>query len=138
MGILSHMKKLIKNYIRCGILGWCLEILFTAFHSFKEQDYTLIGYTSLYMFPIYGMAAFLAPMGNLLKGKCIWLRGLLYALCIFIGEYSSGWLLKKKNLCPWDYSHCKWSIHGLIRLDYLPFWFIAGLLFERLVFDKES
>ena len=132
------MKKFIRNFVRCGILGWCLEIIFTALHSFRRKEYTLKGSTSLYMFPIYGMAAFLAPFFRLLKEKSILFRGLFYALCIFTGEYLSGYLLRKKDLCPWDYSHCKWNIAGLIRLDYLPFWALAGLMFERTVAGKED
>lgn len=129
------MKKFILNFIHCGILGWCLEIIFTALHSFRRREYKLKGNTSLFMFPIYGMAAFLAPFFRIFKGKPLWFRGLFYAFCIFTGEYSTGYLLRKKDLCPWDYSHSKWNIHGLIRLDYLPCWALAGLLFEWLLTD---
>lgn len=138
MVILFSMKKIIHNFIHCGILGWCLEIIFTAFHSFRRREYTLKGGTSVYMFPIYGMAAFLAPFFRLFRKRSIWFRGLFYALCIFTGEYITGYLLRKKDLCPWDYSRSKWNINGLIRLDYLPFWFVAGLLFERLTLEQEE
>ena len=90
------------------------------------------------MFPIYGMAAFLAPFFRLFKGKPVWLRGPFYALCIFTGEYTTGYLLRKKDLCPWDYSRSKWNVDGLIRLDYFPFWVVAGLLFERLIAEEDA
>lgn len=46
------------------------------------------------------------------------LRGSIYACLIFLGEFCSGSLLKKYDLCPWDYSNARWNICGLIRLDY--------------------
>lgn len=132
------MQKLIQNFIHCGILGWCMEIIFTAIDSFRKRQLTLKGNTSVWMFPIYGMAAFLAPVCRLLKNKTIFVRGITYAGLIFVGEYISGSLLKKKGFCPWDYSKAKWNINGLIRLDYAPNWFLAGLIFERLIRDNDS
>lgn len=132
------MQKLIQNFIHCGILGWCMEIIFTAIDSFRKRQLTLKGNTSVWMFPIYGMAAFLAPVCRLLKNKTIFVRGITYTGLIFVGEYISGSLLKKKGFCPWDYSKAKWNINGLIRLDYAPNWFLAGLIFERLIRDNDS
>ena len=132
------MKKYIHNFIHCGILGWCLEILFTALDSLRKRNFTLKGHTSIWMFPIYGCACFLAPICRLLRGKSPFVRGTTYAAIIFTGEYLTGTLLSKKQLCPWDYSHSKWNIQKLIRLDYLPVWFLVGLLFERLLSENES
>ncbi|MCH5275303.1 MAG: hypothetical protein J1E65_05645 [Lachnospiraceae bacterium] len=132
------MKKCIHNFIHCGILGWCMEILFTALDSFRKRKFTLKGNTSVWMFPIYGCASFLAPIYRLLKNKPPIVRGLAYAFFIFMGEYFSGMLLSKKSLCPWDYSRSRWHIKKIIRLDYLPCWFFAGLLFERLFRENEG
>jgi len=33
---------------------------------------------------------------------------------------------------PWDYSHARLGIDGLVRLDYLPLWAAYGLGLERL------
>lgn len=132
------MKKYIQQFIRCGILGWCIEIIFTSLSSLRRRDLSLKGNTSLWMFPIYGLACFIAPLSRLLEKNPIWKRGLIYAAVFFIGEYSCGSLLKKKEICPWDYSHSKWNIQKVIRLDYLPLWFLAGLLYERLLADKDS
>lgn len=132
------MKKLVHNFIYCGILGWCMEITFTALNSFRRREFCLKGITSVWMFPIYGMASFLSPLCRLLKGKNIILRGATYASCIFLGEYITGKLLQKKGICPWDYSKAKWNVDGIIRLDYIPNWFLAGLLFERLIGETET
>ena len=54
-------------------------------------------------------------------------------LCIYLGEYISGRLLKNKDMCPWDYSGVPLQCHGVIRLDYAPLWFTAGLIFEKIL-----
>lgn len=129
----NPFKTLFKNFIKCGIFGWCLEIIFTALHSLRRRDMRLKGTTSLYMFPIYGAASLLLPLFHLMKGKPVIVRGLTYAGLILTGEYISGNYLVKKDLCPWDYKNSKWNIKGIVRLDYLPFWTIAGLLFEKIL-----
>ena len=59
--------------------------------------------------------------------------GMRYASFIFTGEYLSGILLSRKKVCPWNYGRSRWHIRKLIRLDFFPHWFLAGLLFERLL-----
>jgi hypothetical protein len=64
------MKKLtglFKNFLKCGLTGWCMEIIFTALHSLRGTDKTLKGVTSLWMFPVYGCAALI---GNTSPGAC--------------------------------------------------------------------
>ena len=45
------------DFIKCGLLGWCIEIIWTGYHSYKNNDKKMMGNTSILMFPIYGMAA---------------------------------------------------------------------------------
>ncbi|MGN0351195.1 MAG: hypothetical protein ACI4ES_06040 [Roseburia sp.] len=122
-----------KNFFICGLTGWCMEILFTSFNSLRNHDFRLKGETSIWMFPIYGLAAFIRPIYRIIKKKPPLIRGGFYALGIFSCEYISGSLLKKHHLCPWDYSDAKSNINGIIRLDYAPFWMAAGLIFERVL-----
>lgn len=134
---MKPMKKFIHNYIHCGLLGWFLEIAFTSFHAFRRRDYRLPGTTSVWMFPIYGMAAFLEPLSRLLRRRSFVLRGSVYTFLIFLGEYLTGSFLRRRCLCPWNYENSKWNFRGLIRLDYAPYWFLSGLLFERLLRENE-
>lgn len=127
-----------RNFLRCGLTGWCMEILFTSLDSLRRRDFHLKGSTSVWMFPIYGCAAFFAPIHKLLRHKPFWVRGLTYMSLIFSGEYVSGLFLSKHNMCPWDYGHSRFHIKRIIRLDYAPFWFGAGLLFERILFSRNS
>lgn len=84
------------------------------------------------MFFIYGAVVALEPLFVFLAPLNFLLRGLIYALLIFAGEFITGSVLKLCNVCPWDYSHTRYHVRGVIRLDYLPAWALAGLIFEQL------
>lgn len=132
------MKKLLTDFVKCGLLGWGFEILYTSLGSLQRRDYKLTGKTSLWMFPIYGSACLLAPVSKLLHKKSTAVRGSVYALLIFMGEFISGSLLSKKELCPWNYERSRWHIRKVVRPDYFPFWFLAGLLYEKLLSPKQK
>ncbi len=119
------------DFLQCGILGWCMEILFTGLQSLRRRNFQLKGTTSLWMFPIYGCSCLFRPLSLLLKGKGVLFRGSFYALCIYLVEYLSGKILSLRNLCPWNYRASKWNYQSLIRLDYFPLWFFTGLLMEK-------
>ena len=127
----------IKNFIKCGTIGWCMEIIFTSFGALRRRE-SLTGQTSVLMFPIYGSAAFFKPVFLLLKHCHPIVRGTIYALSIFGAEYTSGYFLTKHEICPWNYNRSHWHVNGLIRIDFFPFWFMAGLLFEHILTPDKS
>lgn len=128
------MKKNFKNnFILCGFCGWCIECFFTGLHSFLCHDKSLACHTSIWMFPIYGLAALLEPLSRLLRKQCLLVRGSIYTICIYLTEFLTGFVLKKYNACPWDYSSAKLNYKGIIRLDFAPLWFLTGLLFEKIL-----
>lgn len=120
-----------SNFIKCGMYGWCIEVLWTGLNSMIHHDPKLTGVSSLRMFPIYGMAAFISPLSAFLKKFGTATRGFIYMVCIFIVEYASGTYLKKRGCCPWDYSDSPYHVNGVIRLDYAPLWFLTGLFYEK-------
>ena len=122
-----------SDFIKCGMTGWCLEILWTGLQSLLRHDRKLTGVSSLHMFPIYGAAALVGPLSHRLKDCWMPLRGLIYMTGFFGVEYVSGSLLKKYDCCPWDYSMAPLQIGGVIRLDYAPLWFATGLLYEKML-----
>lgn len=134
------MRKIIHNYIHCGLLGWLLEITFTAFQAFRRRDFRLPGVTSVWMFPIYGLASLLAPLCRFMRRRNlnIIFRGLVYTGIIFTAEFITGTLLSRRELCPWNYERSRWNVAKVIRLDYTPCWFAAGLLFERLLTENDQ
>lgn len=135
-------KKLAGDFLKCGVAGWCLEVIFTSAESVLRGDWRLMGRTSLLMFPIYGLGAFLGPITRRLD---LWIadgairpadravrHGMLYMVLIFLVEYTTGAWLTTRGICPWDYSGRHSNVNGLIRLDFAPLWFGTGLLFENL------
>lgn len=148
---------LFLNFCRCGIAGWCLEVMFTSVDSIMAGDWRLIGRTSLIMFPIYGMGALLLPISRFIDswltglpgledagqdrlgraGRAI-RHGLIYMVLIFIAEYITGIWLTSVGICPWDYSLWPDNVGGVIRLKFAPLWFMTGLLFEYLTKPKDG
>lgn len=144
-----NLKQLPLNFCKCGVTGWCLEVIFTSTESILRNDWRLIGQTSLLMFPIYGCGALLGPIGSLIdrwvnprtglmakKSDLAIRHGFLYMVLIFVAEYFSGFLLRTSGICPWDYTGRSTNINGLIRLDFAPLWFATGLLFEQITKKK--
>lgn len=122
-----------KKYIFYGLIGWCTEVIWTGLGSLVKGDVTLSSFTSIWMFFIYGLAVFLEDVHNRIRHIPILIRGGIYTVIIFFIEYSTGWFLRLiLGACPWDYSSSPYSINGIIRLDYAPVWFSAGLLFEKI------
>ncbi len=139
MQISRSVRRFGSDFIRCGLLGWCMECFWTGLDSLKKhsKDKRLLCRTSVWMFPIYGMAAFIPSVYKHIKSKSALFRSIVYASAIFGCEYTSGLLLKRHNACPWDYSKAKLNYKGVIRLDYAPCWAAAGLLFEHILCKKE-
>lgn len=144
----NEIREFGKNFLKCGVAGWCMEIIFTSIESILANDMRLMGRTSLLMFPIYGLGAFLGPISRgmdrwigdsrtlELKDK-FWRHGLNDMVLIFLAEYVTGAFLKARGMCPWDYNGRLFNIDGLIRLDFAPCWFGAGLLFEKITLGKQ-
>ena len=127
-------KRFLNDFLLYGDSGWCMECLWTGMGALlSDKDKQLSCHTSIWMFPIYGMAACLTPVCKKIEKHNSLYRGAIYMFCIYATEYATGTLLKKWNACPWDYSKAKWNYHGVIRLDYAPAWFLAGLYYEQLL-----
>ena len=89
-----------RNFFICGLTGWCLEILFTSIGNCSRHDLRLIGQTSVWMFPIYGMACIIKPLYRYFKKIPALFRGIIYSTGIFCFEYLSGSLLKNTIYVP--------------------------------------
>ncbi|MGN0426264.1 MAG: hypothetical protein ACI4F0_00550 [Agathobacter sp.] len=122
-----------KNFLKAGLTGWCIEITFTSLKSLIDGNFDLSGRTSLWMFPIYGMAVFFVPIYSHIKEWPMFLRSVLYGVLIMATEFVTGTILTALGVCPWCYADAKYSFHGVIRFDYFPLWMAAGLLFEYLL-----
>jgi uncharacterized membrane protein len=119
-----------------GALGLVTEIVFTGI---KEALLTggrrVRGKTSPWMFPVYGLAQPLfEPVHDVVRERLpAPLRAGVYAAGFTAVEYASGYVFRRAlGQAPWDYSHARWNLHGLVRADYLPLWGLAGLGLERV------
>ena len=65
-----------KDFFLCGFTGWCLEILWTGLHSLVTGHFTMMGKTSLLMFPVYGLAALIRPAYYKLARFPVMVRGI--------------------------------------------------------------
>jgi len=125
---LNHLEKLAIY----GALGLVVEVFFTAI---SEPTIILEGHTYIWMIPVWasGVSA-LEFVGSLLQQRSWIIRGFLYTLICFSVEFLWGIFFSAVvGVIPWDYSYADWNIHGIIRLDYMPFWFCAGLASEKLI-----
>lgn len=125
---------MLVRFILFGLLGWIAEILFTGSGSALSGSVRLSGHTYLWMFPIYGLVAFLEPLRERMRTMPWPVRGTIWAGLFFMIEYLTGWLLRATiGVCPWDYSQAsRFVLDGFIRLDYFPVWFTAGLIYEKI------
>ena len=122
------------RFLIYGALGLFMEIIWTGLGSLFRKDYKLHASTSIWMLFVYGLAVFLEPVCDITRRLPFYARGFAYVLCIFAIEFLTGAILKKARVCPWDYSGSRFNLFGLIRFDYAPVWFLAGLIFERAHF----
>ena len=74
-----------KDFFLCGFTGWCLEILWTGLHSLVTGHFTMMGKTSLLMFPVYGLAALIRPAYYKLARFPVMVRGIIYS-CGILGR----------------------------------------------------
>lgn len=120
-----------------GALGLVAELCFTAItHLAQRQQGRWGGHTSLWMFPVYGLTQPLyEPVHSALRARGAawpWRAGAYSAGYLGV-EYLSGRVLRRvAGRAPWDYSHARLHLHGLIRAEYVPLWAAAGLAMEPL------
>jgi hypothetical protein len=124
----------LERTILLACVGVAAEVVFTALTS-PKRDRRLLGYSYVWMFPIY---ALLYPGFRLLLplvGNWAWpLRGALYAVIIMVCEGMTGLALRAAvGEAPWEpeYRGHKWAVMSLMRLDFFPAWAAGALLFER-------
>jgi uncharacterized membrane protein len=87
------------------------------------------------MFPVYGLAQPLfEPVHEAMRGRLpAPVRAAVYAAGFATVEYASGRVFRLLlGRAPWDYSHARWNLDGLVRADYVPLWALAGLGLERV------
>jgi hypothetical protein len=86
------------------------------------------------MLPVYaGAQLAFEPVHDALRPLRPSVRACAYGAGFTAWEYASGRALRAlRGAAPWDYSHARLHVQGLVRADYVPVWACAGLAYERL------
>jgi hypothetical protein len=125
----------ISEILFWGMFGICAEVAFTAvFDLVLKKEITLMGHTSLWMFPIY---AFGLSYGFDLVERIIHtdiVRYLSYPIWIWIVEIIVGFPVLKFGIRLWDYSYLSKGKHwkGIISFIHFPVWVFLGVLVEYI------
>jgi hypothetical protein len=116
------------RFLAYGLAGWAVDSLFVFARTGRRRP------SSLLNVPVYGLAELLfEPVHDRLRQRPLALRAALYGTGILGVEYASGRLLRRLvGYVPWNYGRARFSIDGLVRIDYLPLWAAYGLGLERL------
>ena len=123
----------INHLLFWGMFGLCCEIMFTAMvNLFSKKRYNLIGHTSIWMFPIYGIGL---TYGFSLIQYIIsndFIRYLSYPLWIWLVEILIGYPASKAGIRIWDYRYLSDDKHwkGIISFVHFPIWIFFGFLVE--------
>ena len=129
---LNPLPLLLRFYFY-GIQGFCDEIIFTSLFDFIQHgDWKFNGHSALSTFFMYGSCSLCV------ERLYVWLyykhgvhwgwRIPLYLLIAYTWEFSWGLVLRQFKACPWDYSHYKYNVMGLITLEYAPGWLVLCVM----------
>jgi len=126
----------LRRFLAYGFVGWAVEVTFTGLSgSFWLRDRRLQGHSYLWMLPIYGSGGLLLERLHerlARSGVPRWARSLGYMAGIYAVEFGSASLLNRViGEVPWRYLKGL-NVRGYVRLDYAPFWYGCGWLFEAL------
>lgn len=113
-----------------GCLGLLVEVFFTGAVSLYRRNWRATSQTYLWMLPIYGVGGVALEAVQTTLQWHWFAMAFVYVPLIYAFEFVSGWGLKRIiGRCPWDYGSTRYSVMGLIRLDYAPFWLAMAMLF---------
>ena len=121
-----------------GIQGFCDEIIFTSVLDLYlgKGNWELRGHSAISSFFIYGVCSFLVQHLYVFlyykHGIQWYIRQPLYVLIAYSWEFTCGFILRKFNACPWDYSHYTYNFMGLITLEYAPGWLFLAFCQDAL------
>jgi hypothetical protein len=83
----------------------------------------------LCMVPVYAAAALGMYGLQRTAGSWPWLArvGIIVAALYAVEAATGATIRKLTGRCPWDYSYSRWSVRGLVRLDFAPVWLLIAI-----------
>ena len=131
------------------LFGITIEVLFTSIGDFiKKENLKLQGNSYLWMFLVYALVPFIFMFILSFDISSIFVRAIFYMMGFYLLELISGEIIKKlTGKCPWNYrskpiiifgKKFKTNFKGLINFDFIPFWYIYGLVGEFIYLFLEA
>ncbi|KAG2469436.1 transmembrane protein 229B-like [Polypterus senegalus] len=138
LGTMEHVEPLsgLSRWYLYAIHGYFCEVMFTATWEFVvNYNWKFPGVTSVWALFIYGTSILvMEKMYLVLRDRCPFLlRCLLYTLWTYVWEFSTGFVLRHFNACPWDYSLFEYDFMGLVTLEYAVPWYLASIIVEKVI-----
>jgi hypothetical protein len=138
-----HVRSHLIELVLYTVLAFSAEDIFIGIGNVvrslwrKEKvDWKLPCCTNLWSFPVYAVSATFAF--NIMDeawpnfyGYAWWQRGVFYAFCTYLFEFSWGFILEETvGECPWRYRKSSWRIWRYIKPEYVGLWFLFGFALE--------
>ena len=113
-------------------LGWVLEAIY---RSVTQRKLVNAGFLHGPFLPIYGLAAFLVIfLQHVFQNWHFAPRFVLCGLAITAIEYMAGFLTEKIfKMTLWNYSECRFNLHGYVCLQFSLLWTLLALVFAIFV-----
>lgn len=128
---------LLGRFYIYAIHGYATEVMFTAIWEFVVNfNMKLPGVTSIWSFPIYGISVLVVEQLYLILDAHkipLIVRALVYTIWTYCWEFSTGFVLRQFDACPWDYTPFEGDFMGLVTLEYLPLWYFGAIFVERVI-----
>lgn len=115
-------KKNIIIFLVFGCIYSFLEVAFHAIKYFSEFGFSMIGYTSLWMFPIGGLSALLVGLINEKITIPLPIEMIVGGIIITLVEFISGSILRYLGIEIWNYYDMYFNFKGLICLEFSLLW----------------
>lgn len=109
-------------------VGWIAEVIY---RSVSQRKFVNAGFLFGPFIPIYGVGAFLVVvLEYALQDWPITVRFAAFGLLITLLEYLVGYLSEKIfKLTLWNYSECRFNLHGRVCLRFSLLWTLLALAF---------
>ena len=124
------------NYlIFWGVFGMVVEICFTAIRDLlQKKQLNLVGHTSLWMFPIYGLGLSYGFDFVIYLIESDLIRYCTYPLWIWSVGLLIGIPTARKGIRLWDYNYLPKRLHwrGIISFAHYPLWLSYGIMVEMI------
>ncbi len=134
---LHFFNQALQRLAAWGLLGILTEHWFTGLKALSQGRWDAPTKSNLPVFFVYGIGGTLLELLDWSLSWNIFLKAIPMTLAIFVIEFLFGLLsIKIYGRCFWKYTKSdtseeihRFSIMGLIRLDYALFWYILSVGF---------